>query len=66
MTAAHHVCALVGTVGVGLLLTVGACTLDGPKDDVGEPCIGDVDCPTGMECVVADSPNASRVCLPIE
>ncbi len=53
-------------LSLGLLLAAGACSLGGASDEVGEPCVSDLDCPEGMECVLADSPNASRVCMPQE
>ncbi len=42
-----------------------ACTLGGDIDEVGESCRADGDCSDDFECVPADSPNASRVCMPI-
>jgi len=53
-------------LGLGLLVGAGACSLGGAEDEVGEPCSSDLDCPDTMECVVADSPNATRVCMPLE
>jgi len=40
-----------------------ACTLGGDIDEVGESCRSDFDCPEDMECVPAESPNATRVCM---
>ena len=53
-------------VCLGLVMVGGACALPEPQDKVGEPCVSDLDCPEDMECVLADSPNATRVCMPLE
>jgi hypothetical protein len=42
-----------------------ACTLGDDVDDVGEACVSDLDCASDMECVPADSSNASRACMPV-
>jgi hypothetical protein len=45
---------------------VSACSLgDGDIEADGEPCVSDFDCPDTHECVQAESPNASRVCMPL-
>ena len=44
-----------------------ACGLgDGEISEEGEACRSDFDCPETMECVPAESPNASAVCMPIQ
>jgi hypothetical protein len=51
-----------------LLALVGAlagCGLDDDASPIGEPCTSDFDCPDDMECVPADSANASAVCMPL-
>jgi hypothetical protein len=42
-----------------------ACKLGNDIDDVGEPCVSDLDCASDKECVPADSASASRACMPI-
>jgi hypothetical protein len=53
-------------VCLGLVMVGGACALPEPDDEVGKVCTSDLDCPEDMECVLADSPNATRVCMPLE
>lgn len=49
-----------------ILLGASACGLgDGDISEEGEPCRSDLDCPASMECVPAESPNASAVCMPL-
>jgi len=50
-----------------IVSALAGCRLGGEDiDEAGEPCSSDLDCPDDMECVVADSPNATRVCMPLE
>ena len=43
-----------------------ACAIDTDGlDEVGESCRSDLDCPADLECVPAESPNATRVCMPL-
>lgn len=48
------------------LMAASSCGLDDDASPIGESCRSTFDCPEGFECVAADSPNASRVCMPLE
>ena len=50
---------LLGALGAGCGLG------DGDIAEEGESCVADEDCSVDLECVPAESANASRVCMPL-
>lgn len=57
--------ALKAPLALCALLTISGCGLDDNASPVGEVCTSDLDCPEDMECVPAESANASAVCMPL-
>ena len=57
--------ALIPSFALLSLLAVTGCGLDDDASPVGEACTSNFDCPDDMECVPAESANASAVCMPL-
>ncbi len=57
--------ALLSTL-LSVTALLSACPLGSSVLDVGKACTNDNDCSDDTECVPAQSPNASNVCMPFD